>query len=184
MTKRQLSEEQQQLIASLSEELYDKAGWGDGDASKEEADAIETQIRKLKDQVQQLEQQLELLDDRAEIATETIEKLVVDMGPMAEAARKQILELVAAKMGVSFKKKRQQKAKSSGPSDTDLQVVKDVLDHDGMTFGEVMKALPEGTDKKRVRASLISLLENEQIGSEGERRGKKYFLLDEDTDDE
>jgi hypothetical protein len=183
MAKKQLSEEQQHLIASISEELYDKAGWGDGDASKEEAHAIEAQISKLKDQVRQLEQQLAQLDDRAEIATETIEKLVVDMGPMAEAARKQILELVAAKMGVSFKKKRQ-KSKSTGPSDTDLQVVKDVLDHDGMTFGEIMKALPEGTDKQRVRAALISLLENEQIGSEGERRGKKYFLFDEDADDE
>lgn len=174
-TKPKLDESQRRMADKIMSDFLELAGWGSDDDSKaDELAAIDERIESFRQQIAQLEQTKKDFDNREQVARDFVEQMIVLFG--ATANEKTILDNLCVRTNTAAPKKKRNITKPKVDDDV-VQKVADVLDGEGMNFGEIKKAL-DGMDSALIRKALDKLLGDKAIDKSGERKATKYFLLD------
>ncbi|MFA5053235.1 MAG: hypothetical protein WC565_04215 [Parcubacteria group bacterium] len=182
----------QKLWNEKCEDAFQKflaqAGWaGTPEDKQRELAGIDTKIQALEAQIERLNASKLVFDKREEMVKDLIR---VAWGALEDdSTLESLLSLAKTKFKIKAKRNSAAKKKtgsSRGKVDEKLlQKLLDVLDADGKTVTQLAKEIGEGTDTKELSKLLQKLIAAERVGSEGERRSKKYFLYaDGDDGDE
>lgn len=174
-----LDNHQKQMADKIMSDFLEHAGWGTDDETKQQdLEAIDERIEKHRQEIALLEQVKADFDNREIKAREFVDQMVVLMG--ATANEKTIMDALCVRTNTSApKKKRATKPRVEADPKVMLQVA-DVLDGEGLTFGEIKKQLND-LDPKGIRKALDKLLDDDTIGKTGEKRSTRYMLLDVGT---
>lgn len=193
--------DQAEFAQEVAEEFIQHAGWRDG--GEEELRSLEEEIEQTRAHLELLESRRNTFENREEIAVAAAKQLVQVLGPAAKAGRATIIEMLCVQCGIEPPGAKPKPAPKPAPTPepkpeadpkptktkgegmaTDLaaDLVEAHLDAEGKTLGQIMKDIDDPEiDKDLVRKAIKALMEEDRAGSEGERRGKKYFLIDQDA---
>lgn len=167
------------LAKSVYEAFIEIAGWGGGSSDKAKAFAeMDELIAKYEQMIAQLKQQKLDFDTREEKAQEFIRGMIKLFGPTA--TEEAIMNALRVKYDLPTPKRKITRKVPLEVDPEKLQLVLDVLDGEGMTSGEIRKALPAGQDmdSAMLRVILEKLMSDKKVAREGTGRGSKYKRLD------
>lgn len=186
-TTPKLDDSQQAILDAVMEEFFTLAGWSSSseeDRAKE-FEAIDDKILQLEQQIEQLRLHKENFSKREQVAEADAAQMLLLLGPAADLGKKQVIETLCVKYNVAKPKARRQPRVPI--AEEMLEQVADVLDHEGMTATEVKKSLPAGTQIEGPMLSkiLLALIDKKRVGTHGDGRAKRYYLLgDGETEEE
>jgi len=182
-----LTETQQATFEAVMAEFREVAGWEalSEERLEQERAAIDEHIETLLQRVETLKVQRDTLQDRDKQAEETALMFVRMIKGDVSKGVHEIVRLMCVHFDVQRPRKRTPRRKLEIATEL-LDAVLEVLDYEGMTAPDVLKALPDsvGVDAPMLRKILLALVEAKKVVTEGERRGKKYLLVRDEPQDE
>lgn len=177
---------QQDVLDAVMYEFLELAQWKPLDEEELERhhSVIDEQIVAYEQRIKQLELKKSQVANREKNAQEMAQKMILLLGPAASSAKKHVVESMCIRFDVP--KPKVKRRRRLNIAEEMLSTVRDVLDYEGMTFGDIKQALPAGSqiDADMLRKILMALADSKEIGSEGERRSKRYFLIAEEEGEE
>jgi len=184
-----MTEGQAALFDKIMSEFFELSGWkncSDEDKQKAFAD-IDERILLLETQIEQLKRDKEEFDSREDKVIANCAGMVKMLSRNVDSGANQILELLCIQHDVPMRKK----TSTRQPKVTVAQELRDevleVMDREGMTASEILKRLPQGTSIQggaMLSKILLSLRNDDRVGTRGQRRSTQYFLIDPEVQEE